>query len=693
MGLGARGCLRLWGRATQTRRGRARRRRARARARDGAHGDANDARADRAIVADVDAMSRFARGVECGRRLGRTATRHPRARLEGSPRDENRARALDAGWTRVSSRRVMHNATRAPPRARWMEEVCVRVAYRGATHAVDVPSDATVGDLGVALERATGASVATQKIFGLKRVSSLKGGVLVPSRAGDATLAVASVPGLTSSANAKPLMLMGTAAADIAALDAASQVDHRVVGFDEELLRLRRRRKGHVSRGSSRAADSGPPSSAEHPYTFGEYRSLPVPDAIRPSAAAALRMLHKLARDPGILGVMAKHKFRVGLLSEMPPEGKVGVSESCVLGYNVNAGAEIHLRLRTDDLRGFRRYARVRETLLHELTHNVWSDHDGNFKALCSRLNAECAEFDWKANGNGARRLASDGAIASSDEETWSEDETMAATRGSSGRASGGGGDDAPRSAAEAAARRAAAAAAEAAERDMATLARDAIEAAFARRGGGDVPRDANVAGSKCACGACGAGPFEVSAARVSPRRPTERGAHDELRAQTDGHGERLILAPLPRPDRGFRERLGGSPRRRRVRRHRRRRRVHRRRHRRPRDFAHAPLQRRRRAEGRRRREISTRSRRESRVSTTRGAVSGGDGRVTRGGVSRRRVGRGTGVAIDEGRSGAPVRRPVHRRGRGGEREARRARVMSEFRCMIRPAYDISHLS
>ena len=387
--------------------------------------------------------------------------------------------------------------------------MCVRVAYRGATHAVDVPSDATVGDLGAALERATGASVATQKIFGLKGVSSLKGGVLVPSRAGDAALAVSSVPGLTSTANAKPLMLMGTAAADIIALDAASQVDHRVAGFDEELLRLRRRRKGHVSRGASRAADPGPPSSAEHPYTFGAYRSLPVPDAIRPSAAAALRMLHKLARDPGILGVMAKHKFRVGLLAEMPPEGKVGVSESCVLGYNVNAGAEIHLRLRTDDLRGFRRYARVRETLLHELTHNVWSEHDGNFKALCSRLNAECAEFDWKANGNGARRLAGEGAAASSDEETWSEDDTMAATRGSSGRALGGGeGEGAPRSAAEAAARRAAAAAAEAAERDMATLARDAVEAAVAGRSGRDAPGDANVAGSKCACGACGAGPF-----------------------------------------------------------------------------------------------------------------------------------------------------------------------------------------
>ena len=34
----------------------------------------------------------------------------------------------------------------------------------------------------------------------------------------------------------------------------------------------------------------------------------------------------------------------------------------------------------------------------------------------------------------------------------------------------------------------------------------------------------------------------------MSPRRPTERGAHDELRAQTDGYGERLILAPFLDP-------------------------------------------------------------------------------------------------------------------------------------------------
>ena len=63
----------------------------------------------------------------------------------------------------------------------------------------------------------------------------------------------------------------------------------------------------------------------------------------------------------------------MGLLSEMPPEGKVGVSPMCILGVNINGGQEISLRLRTDDLRGFRRYDRIRETLCHELAHMVRS--------------------------------------------------------------------------------------------------------------------------------------------------------------------------------------------------------------------------------------------------------------------------------------------------------------------------------
>jgi hypothetical protein len=48
---------------------------------------------------------------------------------------------------------------------------------------------------------------------------------------------------------------------------------------------------------------------------------------------------------------MAAHGYRVGLLSEMPPEGKVGISPKCILGVNINSGQEISLRLRTDDLK------------------------------------------------------------------------------------------------------------------------------------------------------------------------------------------------------------------------------------------------------------------------------------------------------------------------------------------------------
>lgn len=46
----------------------------------------------------------------------------------------------------------------------------------------------------------------------------------------------------------------------------------------------------------------------------------------------------RLARDPGVTSVMAAHRYSVGLLREMPPEGKVGISPVCVLGLNTSQG-------------------------------------------------------------------------------------------------------------------------------------------------------------------------------------------------------------------------------------------------------------------------------------------------------------------------------------------------------------------
>jgi WLM domain len=82
-----------------------------------------------------------------------------------------------------------------------------------------------------------------------------------------------------------------------------------------------------------------------HEYGFGEFRPLPH----YRDADKAKEILESLANDPGYRLVMKARRWRVGCLSEMEPDGKVGVDPVCVLGLNVNKGQEIRLRLRTDD--------------------------------------------------------------------------------------------------------------------------------------------------------------------------------------------------------------------------------------------------------------------------------------------------------------------------------------------------------
>ena len=85
--------------------------------------------------------------------------------------------------------------------------------------------------------------------------------------------------------------------------------------------------------------------------------------------------MSKLAEDPAIRHIMQKHQFAVGLLTELAPH-----EQPHLLGLNENAGQAIKLRLRTNDYDGFRPYREVRRVLCHELTHNVWGDHDNNVR-------------------------------------------------------------------------------------------------------------------------------------------------------------------------------------------------------------------------------------------------------------------------------------------------------------------------
>ena len=101
-----------------------------------------------------------------------------------------------------------------------------------------------------------------------------------------------------------------------------------------------------------------------------------------PKPETALERLTKLSNDPAIRHIMQKHKFSVGVLTELAPH-----EQPHLLGLNVNAGQSIKLRIRTDAYDGFRPYLEVRRVLCHELAHNVWSDHDNNASHLfCLRM-------------------------------------------------------------------------------------------------------------------------------------------------------------------------------------------------------------------------------------------------------------------------------------------------------------------
>lgn len=127
------------------------------------------------------------------------------------------------------------------------------------------------------------------------------------------------------------------------------------------------------------------------PYSFGRIEVLPN----LPNARKARQILESLANDPGVLACMQKHEWSVGCLAELYPDGNVGQDPVCVMGLNQNKGQKILLRLRTDDLQGFRKMESIRQVLYHELAHNVHSEHDDQFFQLMRQIERECKALDW----------------------------------------------------------------------------------------------------------------------------------------------------------------------------------------------------------------------------------------------------------------------------------------------------------
>ncbi|KAK5658584.1 hypothetical protein OQA88_1977 [Cercophora sp. LCS_1] len=133
-------------------------------------------------------------------------------------------------------------------------------------------------------------------------------------------------------------------------------------------------------------------------YNFQSIRPLPY----LPNPERSRQFLERLKADPGIRAAMRKHKFSVGLLTEMDPSQYTESNHegtTRILGLNRNNGEVIELRLRTDAYDGYRDYRTIRKTLCHELAHNVHSNHDRAFWDLTHQIEREVHEADWKSGG------------------------------------------------------------------------------------------------------------------------------------------------------------------------------------------------------------------------------------------------------------------------------------------------------
>ena len=182
--------------------------------------------------------------------------------------------------------------------------------------------------------------------------------------------------------SAKKITLMGSTTAQVSSLNTTISAASAP------------RRQGPIKAATPARNRDHKKMQEEAQYTFHTLRPLPY----LPNPERSLRFLERLRDDAGIKAAMRTHKFSVPLLTEMDPAMHT-TQESRTLGLNRNKGEVIELRLRTDAYDGYRNYKMIRDTLCHELAHNVWGPHDRNFWDLCKQIEREVARDDWKSGG------------------------------------------------------------------------------------------------------------------------------------------------------------------------------------------------------------------------------------------------------------------------------------------------------
>jgi len=193
----------------------------------------------------------------------------------------------------------------------------------------------------------------------------------------------------------KPLKIM-VMATNISAIQELStkRSDPTIRGFDQEKSATEKRRIANTQKywADVMVQDKDYKfcrMTACTDHSFGHRSTESTPHAFR-----AMELLEKMATDPGIVAIMKERELVVGTLGEMDPIDdrimqKTEEHGGCLLGYNTNRGLRIDIKLRTDDLSGFRAYPALVETLIHELSHNWVGDHNLLFWTNYAQMRAE----------------------------------------------------------------------------------------------------------------------------------------------------------------------------------------------------------------------------------------------------------------------------------------------------------------
>ena len=271
-------------------------------------------------------------------------------------------------------------------------DVHLTIMHGGSREDLVFSADSTLMDLSSKIETAFSVPTARQKLI-VPRLGLLKPPFKDPS------MPLQSLVG-------RSITLLGSTEAVVSSMQEAESL---------AVARYTSRAVAAVRRPTSATTRAKPDQ-----YTFATIR----PMQWLPHPERSLRLLERLANDPGIRYTMRIHKFSVALLTEMEPLSNTSSTHegtTRILGLNRNKGEVIELRLRTDAHDGYRDYATVRRTLCHELTHNVHGPHDAAFWKLCKQIEQEVETFGAGRVVGGGEEIGRYSAPAR-DEEEWEQD-------------------------------------------------------------------------------------------------------------------------------------------------------------------------------------------------------------------------------------------------------------------------------